>query len=155
MDVRFFTVMKRPPFFFLDDVILHHPCHIFRVAVGSCAACCLPVCCLLLRSYGPCSVLFVPSLYTAPPHPLAPLFFFFSGPSFVPHWHLEEKGLQGRAGSEWDHSRNEGIVNGNQLQGSVMIHISNPNSVLVKGDDIHIVYHVPCCYFWSKCECVL
>lgn len=30
---------------FVDDVILHHPCHIFWVAVGSSAACCLPVCC--------------------------------------------------------------------------------------------------------------
>lgn len=39
-----FTVSRRPPFL-ADDVILHHPCHIFGVAVGSCAACCSPVCC--------------------------------------------------------------------------------------------------------------
>lgn len=35
---------RRPPFL-ADDVILQHPCHIFGVAVGSCAACCSPVCC--------------------------------------------------------------------------------------------------------------
>lgn len=34
-----FTVTRRPPFL-ADDVILQHPCHIFGVAVGSCAACC-------------------------------------------------------------------------------------------------------------------
>lgn len=42
--MRCFAVTRRPPFL-ADDVILHRPCHILGVAVGSCAACCSPVCC--------------------------------------------------------------------------------------------------------------
>lgn len=38
------SVSRRPPFL-ADDVMPHHPCHIFGVPFGSGAACCSPVCC--------------------------------------------------------------------------------------------------------------
>lgn len=58
--------------FSLDDVTLHHPCHIFWVAAGSWAACCSPVCCLCSDHMDPA----LSCLSTL--HPSLPLLPFFS-----------------------------------------------------------------------------